>query len=197
MPLLAHSRRVIYGPIRSVPKQTYSGSRVCPVTIFYTIKDIISPQKFFNLARYDFPDEAWELISPMLPSERGSSRVGLPYFAHRHIMNGIFWVLCSDTPWRDLPERYGQWKTIYNRVNWWSKTGIMNSIFNKLLQILDEQSLINWDVIALDGSNVRALKAAAGAKKNIPMNSRTMSWVALAATLEQKPIWRQMAHDYR
>ncbi|GAB7197924.1 hypothetical protein OS11_42010 [Dickeya oryzae] len=41
----------------------------------------------------------------------------------------------------------------------------MNSIFNKLLQILDEKALIDWDVIALDGSNVRALKAAAGAKK--------------------------------
>jgi hypothetical protein len=41
----------------------------------------------------------------------------------------------------------------------------MNSIFNKLLQILDEKKLVDWDVIALDGSNIRALKAAAGAKK--------------------------------
>ena len=45
----------------------------------------------------------------------------------------------------------------------------MNSIFNKLLHILDEKKLVDWDVIALDGSNIRALKAAAGAKKNIPM----------------------------
>ncbi len=42
----------------------------------------------------------------------------------------------------------------------------MNSIFNKLLQILDEKALIDRDVIALDGSNVCALKAAAGAKKH-------------------------------
>ncbi|ACT08885.1 Transposase and inactivated derivatives-like protein [Dickeya chrysanthemi Ech1591] len=120
------------------------------------------------MARYDFPDEAWALISPMLPPERGSSQGGRPYFAHRHVMNGIFWVLCSGAPWRDLPERYGQWKTIYNRFNRWSKAGIMNSIFNKLLQILDEKALIDWDIIALDGSNVRALKAAAGAKKKHP-----------------------------
>ncbi|MZI88882.1 IS5 family transposase [Dickeya dianthicola] len=111
------------------------------------------------MARYDFPDEAWALISPMLPPERGSSRGGRPYFAHRHVMNGIFWVLCSGAPWRDLPERYGQWKTIYNRFNRWSKAGIMNSIFNKLLPILDEKALIDWDVIALDSGNVRALKA--------------------------------------
>jgi transposase len=74
-------------------------------------------------------------------------------------------VLCSGAPWRDLPERYGHWKTVYNRFNRWSKAGIMNSIFNKLLQILDEKKLVDWDVIALDGSNIRALKAAAGAKK--------------------------------
>ncbi|MEH0835374.1 IS5 family transposase [Pectobacterium cacticida] len=120
------------------------------------------------MARYDFPDEAWTLISPMLPPERGSSKGGRPYFAHRRVMNGIFWVLCSGAPWRDLPERYGHWKTIYNRFNRWSKTGVMNSIFNKLLQILDEKALIDWDVIALDGSNVRALKAAAGAQKKHP-----------------------------
>lgn len=56
-------------------------------------------------------------------------------------MNGIFWLLCSGAPWRDLPERYGHWKTIYNRFNRWSKAGIINNIFNKLLQILDEKEL--------------------------------------------------------
>ncbi|ADP10909.1 IS427 family transposase [Erwinia sp. Ejp617] len=111
-------------------------------------------------------------------------------------MNGIFWVLCSGAPWRDLPERYGHWKTIYNRFNRWAKTGVMDSIFNKLLQILDEKELIDWDVIALDGSNIRALKAAAGAKKNIRMNSRIMGWVALAAALAPKSIWRLMVQDY-
>nr|WP_258286403.1 IS5 family transposase [Salmonella enterica] len=120
------------------------------------------------MARYDFPDDAWTLIFPMLPPERGTSRGSRPYFAHRQVMNGIFWVLCSGAPWRDLPERYGHWKTIYNRFNRWSKAGVMNNIFNKLLQILDEKELVDWDVIALDGSNIRALKAAAGAKKKHP-----------------------------
>ena len=71
----------------------------------------------------------------------------------------------------------------------------MNSIFNKLLQILDEKKLVDWDVIALDGSNIRALKAAAGAKKNIPMTSTTMGWVALTAVLAPKSIWRQTGQD--
>ncbi|WON76999.1 IS5 family transposase [Serratia sp. UGAL515B_01] len=120
------------------------------------------------MARYDVPDEAWALISPLLPPERNRVSGGRPYLEHRPVMNGIFWVLCSGAPWRDLPERYGNWKTIYNRFNRWSKSGVINSIFNKLLQILDENKLIDWDAIALDGSNIRALKAAAGAKKKYP-----------------------------
>jgi len=148
------------------------------------------------VARYDFPDESWALISPLLQPERSASQGGRPYFSHRHVMNGIFWVLCSGAPWRDLPERYGHWKTIYNRFNRWSKAGVISIIFNKLLQILDEKELIDWDAIALDGSNIRALKAAAGTKKNIQMNPMTMGWVALAAALAPKSIWRQMAQDF-
>lgn len=71
----------------------------------------------------------------------------------------------------------------------------MNNIFNKLLQILDEKELVDWDVIALDGNNIRALKPAAGVKKNIPMNSTIMGWVALGAALAPKSIWRQMEQD--
>ena len=148
------------------------------------------------MARYDFPDDAWMLISPLLPPERGVSKAGRPYLEHRQVMNGIFWVLCSGAPWRDLPERYGHWKTIYNRFNRWSKTGIINCIFNRLLQILDGKRLVDWGAIALDGSNIRALKAAAGAKKNTPMNSAVMGWVALEAALVPKSIWRQIAQDY-
>jgi transposase len=71
-------------------------------------------------------------------------------------MNRIFWVLCSGAPCRDLPERYGNWKTIYNCVNRWSKSGVINSIFKKLLQIMDNEKLIVWDAIAPNGSNIRA-----------------------------------------
>lgn len=148
------------------------------------------------MARYDFPDEAWALIYPVLPPERGAAKGGRPYLDHRQVMNGMFWVLCSGAPWRDLPERYGHWKTIYNRFNRWSQAGIINRIFNKLLFILDDNALIGWDAIAIDSSNIRALKAAAGAKKNIPMNLKIMGWVALGVALVPKSTWRQIAQDY-
>ena len=114
------------------------------------------------MSRYNFPDNAWNVIFPMLPKPHHSGR---PYLDHRTIMNGIFLVLCSGAPWRDLPERYGHWKTVYNRFNRWSKQGIINIIFNQLLQFLDEKGQIDWQSVSIDGSHIRALKAAAGAKK--------------------------------
>ena len=59
------------------------------------------------MARYDLPDEAWTLIQPLLPAEPATPRAGRPWAEHRMIINGMFWVLCSGAPWRDLPERYG------------------------------------------------------------------------------------------
>jgi putative transposase len=88
------------------------------------------------MARYDLPDEAWTLIQPLLPAEPATPQAGRPWAEHRMIINGMFWVLCSGAPWRDLPERYGPWKTVYNRFNRWSKSGVINIIFNKLLWLL-------------------------------------------------------------
>ncbi|MCK3669783.1 IS5 family transposase [Photorhabdus noenieputensis] len=119
------------------------------------------------MARYDISDDAWILIESCLPPVR-SGQAGRPHVEHRRVMNGMFWVLCSGAPWRDLPERYGPWKTVYNRFNRWSKSGIINKIFNRLLSILDEKCLIDWSEICLDGSHVRASKDAAGAKKKHP-----------------------------
>ncbi|MDX5631079.1 transposase, partial [Brenneria sp. L3-3Z] len=55
------------------------------------------------------------MIQPLLPAEPTSPRAGRPWAEHRKVINGMFWVLCSGAPWRDLPERYGSWKTVYNR----------------------------------------------------------------------------------
>ncbi|WP_370558360.1 IS5 family transposase [Edwardsiella tarda] len=117
------------------------------------------------MAHYDLPDEAWALIQPLLPAESATPRAGRPWAEHRMIINGMFWVLCSGAPWRDLPERYGPWKTVYNRFNRWSKSGVISIIFNRLLTLLDVNNLIDWSATALDGSNIRALRCAAGAHK--------------------------------
>lgn len=143
------------------------------------------------MARYDLLDEAWALIQLLLPAEPATPRAGRPWAEHRMIINGMFWVLCSGALWRDLPERYGPWKTVYNRFNRCSKSGVINIIFNRLLTLLDANSLIDWSATALDGSNIRALRCATGAQKNIPISPEIMGWVALAVVLALKSIWRQ------
>ncbi|WP_440864433.1 IS5 family transposase [Symbiopectobacterium purcellii] len=120
------------------------------------------------MARYDLSDEAWAIIEPLLQTVLTSPQAGRPWAEHRKIVNGMFWILCSGAPWRDLPERYGPWKTVYNRFNRWSKSGVINIIFNKLLSLLDAHGLVDWSATALDGSNIRALKCAAGAPKKHP-----------------------------
>lgn len=143
------------------------------------------------MARYDIPDEAWAIIQPLLPAVPASSRAGRPWADHRLIINGMFLVLCSGAPWRDLPERYGPWKTVYNRFNRWSKSGLINIIFNRLLSLLDANGLVDWSATALDGSNIRALKCAAGAQKNIPISPGIMGWVALAVVWAPRSIWQR------
>src|SRR5271154_4921586 len=68
------------------------------------------------MARFDLSDQEWAIISPLLPNKpRGVSRQD-----DRRVLNGIFWTLRTGSPWRDLPERYGPYTTIYNRYNRWA-----------------------------------------------------------------------------
>src|SRR5919112_1490843 len=65
------------------------------------------------MARYDLSETEWRLIAPLLPNKpRGVGRVD-----DRRVLNGIFYVLRAGAPWRDLPERYGPYTTVYNRFD--------------------------------------------------------------------------------
>ena len=66
--------------------------------------------------RYELSDYEWSVIRPMLPNKPR----GVPRVNDRRVLNGIFWVLRSGAPWRDVPESYGPPTTCYNRfVRWW------------------------------------------------------------------------------
>lgn len=116
------------------------------------------------MARYDLSDEEFALLEPLLPPER-SGQAGNPYHSHRQVLNGIFWVLSSGAPWRDLPERHGPWKTVHGRFRRWTQSGV----FQKMLDVLEARARkadrIDFEFSAVDGSVVRAHKSAAGALK--------------------------------
>ena len=78
--------------------------------------------------RYELSDYEWSVIKPMLPNKPR----GIPRVDDRRILNGIFWVLRSGAPWRDLPESYGPRTTCYNRFVRWRRAGVWDQIMEAL-----------------------------------------------------------------
>ena len=78
------------------------------------------------------------------------------------MVNGIFWILRTGAPWRDLPGRYGNWKTVYDRFRTWAEDGTLERILRELRQDLDLNSEIDWTQFNVDGTTVRVHRSAAG-----------------------------------
>jgi|SRR5262249_12509509 len=78
--------------------------------------------------RYEFSDGEWATIRPMLPNKAR----GVPRVDDRRILNGIFWVLRSGAPWRDLPSAFGPYTTCYNRFVRWRRAGVWGRIIAAL-----------------------------------------------------------------
>lgn len=110
------------------------------------------------LKRYELTDEEWEQLSPLLPSEH-TGKPGRPPKDNRLMLNAMIWLARSGAPWRDLPERYGSWKTVYSRFRKWVDDGILVNIFHKLSLEAELEEL------SLDGSIIQAHQHSAGAKK--------------------------------
>jgi len=139
------------------------------------------------MARHELSDEAWARIVGLLPA--GGDAGGRPWNDHRRMLNGIIWTLRTGAPWRDLPERYGPWKSVYGRFNRWSRDGTFDKIIEALQGELDRAGKIDRDLWCVDGSSVRATRAAAGArKKGARANLRTRPSAALVAALGRSSI---------
>jgi len=116
--------------------------------------------------RYDLPDGQWQTVQSFFPDRRHGGKAGHPWNDHRPLVNGILWHLHTGAPWPDTPERYGKWKTVYDRFNRWRKDGTWAQILDALLLQLDGKGLIQRDLWCIDASVIRAHAAAAGAEKN-------------------------------
>lgn len=84
------------------------------------------------------------------------------------MVNGILWVLRTGAPWRDLPERYGPWQSVYTRFRRWTLAGVWQHLLAGLQAAAQAQGAIDWEVNYLDGTVVRAHVSAAGAKGGAP-----------------------------
>ncbi len=106
--------------------------------------------------RYELTDDEWTAIRPMLPNKpRGAPRVN-----DRRVLNGIFWILRSGAPWRDLPDDFGPYTTCYNRFVRWRRAGVWRRIMDALATAHDAS------VQMIDTSIIRVHQK--GALANIP-----------------------------
>ncbi len=115
------------------------------------------------MRRYELSDAQFALLEPFLPK---NGLVGHPWADHRRILNGLFWKLHSGAPWRDIPEHYGPYQTIYDRYVFWRRNGTWEHIVHALQVQLDADGKIDWSQFNVDSTSIRASRAAAGARRD-------------------------------
>lgn len=139
------------------------------------------------MRRYELTEEQYGLIEDLMPV---NGRRGGQWNDHRTTLNGIFWILHTGAQWREMPERYGKWQSVYDRFNRWSKNGTIDKILERLQYRLDEDGRIDWDLWCVDGSNIRASRSAAGAGQKTSQTSQpTTHWVAREAAGAASSTW--------
>ena len=106
--------------------------------------------------RYELTPAQWERLAPLLPGKvNDPGRTGSD---NRLFVNAVLWVLRSGAHWRDLPERYGKWKSVHKRFSRWAKAGAWERVFETLTRDRSNEYLM------LDATLVRAHQRAATGK---------------------------------
>lgn len=114
--------------------------------------------------RHHLNDEQWQRLQGLLPD--GSGRAGRPWSDHRMVIDGVLHRVRTGCPWRDLPERYGPWKTVYNRHRTWSGDGTWERIVVSLTA--GSVPVTGEFTVGVDSTVVRAHQHAAGAPTASP-----------------------------
>ncbi|MEU7341969.1 IS5 family transposase [Streptomyces sp. NPDC007074] len=113
------------------------------------------------MRRHELTDESWAVIGPLL----APPRMGRPVRDRCQVVDGILWKLSTGAAWRDLPERYGPWKTVYERFRRWSADGTWDRLLAHVQQHCDAIGAVDWSIVCIDSTTVRAHQHAAGAPK--------------------------------
>lgn len=120
------------------------------------------------MARHGLTNNQWKLISDVFPSPAPTGR---PPTDRRTIVEGILWILRAGCPWRDLPEEFGPWETVYGCFNRWNADGTLDTVLQRLRAAQIDIGAIDEELWCIDGTIVRAHRCAAGGgKKGIPTN---------------------------
>ena len=118
--------------------------------------------KHMGTKRYELTENEWKRIKDMLPPEHPKEgKRGRPAkIDNRSVMNGILWIARGGAPWRELPERYGAWQTVYACFRKWRDMGIFEAIFQMLSMDAD------FENISIDSISCKVHQSANGRKKS-------------------------------
>ena len=106
--------------------------------------------------RYALRDDQWERIENLLPGRPGD--VGVTARDNRLFVEAVLYRYRAGIPWRDLPERFGDFRVIHTRFSRWAQKGVWQNIF----EVLSDEADNEYQMI--DATIVRAHQHAAGAK---------------------------------
>lgn len=105
-------------------------------------------------------EEQWNKIRDLFPPER-KPQGGRPAKSNREMLNAILYWMNTGIPWRDLPERYGSWQTVYSRFRTWTLAGVWEQVFHTLIA----QDLVDETTLMLDSTTIKVHQHGSGAKK--------------------------------
>jgi transposase len=109
------------------------------------------------VARGDLTDDEWVLVEPFLPlGARG------PIPPLRQYLNGVIWRFRVGSPWRDVPERYGPWSSVYGRFELWAKQGVFAVLFEGMIAEAAARGQADLSLVSIDSTVARAHHHAAG-----------------------------------
>ncbi len=102
--------------------------------------------------------EEFKLIKELLPKQRGNVTV-----SNLHVLNAVLYVAEQGCKWRALPKKFGNWHTIYTRMNRWAKQGVLDDVFSEL----QANDIINIQVehVSVDSTAMKVHPDGTGALK--------------------------------
>ncbi|MEV7130516.1 IS5 family transposase [Streptomyces sp. NPDC093260] len=108
------------------------------------------------MRRHKLTDQEWELLAPLIPR----AATGRPRVSDRQVINGMVYKIRTGTSWRDLPERYGPWQTVYTRFRRYAIDGVFARALQQIQARADAAGDIDW-LVQIDSTIVRAHQHAA------------------------------------
>ena len=111
-----------------------------------------------NLARDLMLDEEWRFFEHFIQAVRAPN--GRKPTDHRLVLDGIFWIARTGAPWRDLPEEFGKWSSVYRQFRRWTLAGL----WEEIMEALNHSGAVPDALQMIDSTVIRAHHQAAGAK---------------------------------